>query len=542
MRKFKILSILMCLVLLVSAFTGCGTVEVSKLYDTGKIKKSYEKDVPYSTYSKLSYENKIVESFGNIIVFEDTNATQNIWTFYDYAKGSVVYTETQPASYDVDIEFVSCGENKGVFAMGYTWIDGNGKTQYKIAVRDLNGLLIKDFQSEKESEVEGLVPSSNLDLLKIGNEIYRLNKDDVYELVAKFSDASVIPTFEAKNGDNYYVLDTGKGAVTVYNKKLVMTGCYNFPSYANQLQCFILNNGDVLVQYQVAESLFSDDYTFVDEMVPITLVTQVIEVDSGEIEDKDLDHVIVGLQSRETLYEDNVIPLNYEFLKKNIKNGAIVQEIDDGKLDKTLKVVNLSNSGKIADRFDDVFVGQPNPTIISSTDVNLGLPNVINHERFVVSNVAGMITLTDASGRVIGDITAIDKMNNKYIVMNDTIYDYDLKEVASCKDYVILENYYLQNSFVFKKSVDGTLKYFLFTNGEFKLIANAYDVTILSAYKNVLTVKNNTSAKISVYTESLNVMFTTDATISLECVSEDGGLVLYGYNQTTSKYETYIIK
>lgn len=541
MKKLKILSIVMVLVLLVSAFAGCGTVEISKLYDTKKLEDMYEENVPYSTYSKLSYENQIVESFGDIIVFEEENATHYIWTFYNYATGTVVYTDTQPTSYDVDIEFVPVWEEGGVFAICYSWVDGNGKTQYKIAVRALNGALVKEIQTEDILEVEELVPETNLDLLKIGNEFYRENDDGVYELVAKFSDASVIPEFDAKNGETYYVLDSSNKTVTTYNKKLVMTGYYTFPSYATNLKSFVMNNGKVLVQYEVVEPIFADDYTFTVGTTPITLVTKIIDVENGEIDDKELEHVIIGLQSRETFYSDDLMPLNYEILKKSIKNGAIVNEINDGKLDESLKLVNLNNSGKISERFDDIFVGQPAPEI-SGNDVSLGLPEVITPDRFIAGNVAGMLSLTDAKGRVIGDITAMEAMNSKYFIMNDTIYDLDLKEVAECKDYEIVKSLYLQNSFVFSKNVDGTLKYFLFSNGEFKLIANASDATIQNSYKNVLIVKNNTSSKISVYNESLSVMFTTDANIVIKSASKDGGLVLSGYNATTSKYETYVIK
>ncbi|MBO5714563.1 MAG: hypothetical protein J6R83_03980, partial [Clostridia bacterium] len=530
--------IAMVLVLLVSIFSGCGAVELSKFYNTDRIEKKFKEDVPYTTYSKLSYEDQIVDSFGNVIVFENSNATHNNWTFYDYAKGAVIYTESQPISYEGGIEFVACGEDGGVFYTWFAWVDGNNDEQYKISIHDLNGALIKEQQSKNEEEMRNLLPVENLDFIKIGNEFYRLNSDGEYQLIAKFADAGVVPELTAKNGENYYSIQGDE--LLVFDNKLNLKLEYSVPTYADDGNMFVLNDGDVLVQYSYAVLPTEGNYTCILDGQPTVVKSYFLDVESGKFDEIKLNYLALDVVSKNTIYAENDTGISFDLLDKSIKTLAVIAEIDGKQINYDYKLVSLKSNAKVKEPLDNLFIGQKSVEL--GAGVTYNVPIAVSKDRYVVENVLGQLLLIDDYGRIVGDITGYDYTNNKYIVINETIYDYELKEIASCKDYELVESCYLQNSFVFKKEVDGVQKYFLFTNGEYKLIGDIASATVRTAYKNALIVKNITSGKTSVYTENLDVMFTTDAEITIVTATLKGGLIVSGYNQTTSKYETYLIK
>ncbi len=538
MKRVKILSVMLAFALIIGTFAGCGGIKISSFYDIDKIAKETDALKIVNKADKLSYEDQIVQSHDDVIVYKSSNATQSTWTFYNYIAKRVIHTETRNLTDNVTIGFVS-NEEEYVFAINSSWMDGNGKTQYKLGVYNSDGTKIKEVQSEKSLDVIGAYPEFNLDLLKIGNEFYRQNKG-AYQLVATFTDGSVVPSFTAKNGKNYYYIqDDETLSIQTFDLNLNLSGYYTFPTYATEINYAILDNGNILVQYLVTESLLEDDYSFVASFIPVNLISKIINVENGKTKDVDLKYLVYAVASRNTLYKESPLLLEYDYISDSVNNCAIISEITDKQLDENLKVVSLDNSAKISDRFDNMFVGQPAPEEMFGY-YTLNLPMPFTNNRYVVQNVIGQTLLLDEKGNTLGDITGATDVCLKYVIINGSIYDYNLNEVASCKDYDLYEDAYLYNSFIFTKTVDGTLKYYLFTDGQYKHITDFGSATITGSYGNLIVIKNVTTGMVSVYNEKLEVLLTTVAKIS-EITDNNGYTVLHGYNDTTAKYETYIV-
>ncbi|MBR1983778.1 MAG: hypothetical protein IKA12_03725 [Clostridia bacterium] len=536
MRKIKIISIILALVLMLGLISGCGVVEVSKFYDTSKVEKTYKKDKAYTTYERIDNDGQLVGCFDNLLLFKKVVENDNVWTYYDSAKKLVLLTESYPTSYHNDLGFVKCGEQGVVYSI-FNWVDENQTSQYKIIIRDLNGVFIKDAVTTDINVINFLIPTVNLDLVKIGNDFYRLDRDDVYSLVARFFDSSVIPEFTAKNGDNYYCINEGN--IRIFDKNLTLRLDYTAPTFANNVTYSILDNGNVLFQYQYATSLLEEDYSFVLSAVPIILESYIIDVDSLEFDDVNLKHYISHLVSRNTLYsEEN--QLNFEYLESDIYNLAVICEISDKQIDYTNKLVSLKNNGKVKNYYNDLFVGQK--PVEPSSKIHYNVPTPVAKDRYIIKNSLDQILLLDGNGRVIGDVTSYDYINNKYIIINGTIFDFSLNALASCNEYEIINSYYLQNSFLFTKTISNTKSYFLFANGEFRSIADGVIDTVSSAYKNVISLMNYETGKITVITENSNILFTTEASLYTSYITKDGNYVVNGYNSNTQKFETYLIK
>lgn len=538
MKKVKILSVITAFVLLICTFVGCGGIKISSFYDVDKIAKETDFLKIANKVDKLSYDDQIVQSHDDVIVYKSSNATQSTWTFYNYVTKKVIHTETKNLTDTVTINFVSNDEDY-VFAIKSSWVNGNGVTQYKITVHNADGTQIKEVQSEKSVDIARAYPVFNLDLLKIDNEFYRQN-NGVYRLVAIFTDSSVVPSFTAKNGKNYYYVENEDSLVIeTFDLNLNLKGYYTFPTYATEINYAILDNGNILVQYVVTESLLEDDYSFVASFIPVKLVSKIIDVQNGKSKDIDLKYLVYSVASKNTVYKESPMLLDYDYINDSVCNLAVISEIVDKQLDENKKIVNLNNSAKISDRFDSMFVGQTAPEEMYGYYM-LNLPMPIINNRYIAENVIGQTLLLDEKGNTLGDITGATMSNYKYIIINDTIYDYDLKTVASCKDYDLYEEAFLYNSFIFTKTVDGTLKYYLFTEGQYKHITDFGSATITGSYGNLITIKNISTGIVSVYNERLEVLLTTVAKIS-EITDNNGYTVLHGYNDTTDKYETYVV-
>lgn len=525
-KKLKILSLALVFTLFIGALAGCGGVAVSSLYNNKNVKEEASKVKILNSAEKLSFEDEMVKSFESVLVFKSTNATQETFTFYSVPNKKVIHTEVQNIGKIQAVEFVSGIEEEFVFYVASSYEDAEGKMQYQITVRGSDGVLIKEFVSDDATKAYEAIPEFNLDLLKIGDDFYRKNKKDVYKLVATIPSSEKIPEFYAKNGDLYYHYDDK--ALTVFNSDLQIVYDYKFPSYVEVVALSILNNGKVLIQYSVEVLDTEKDYDYIDESKPYKLISKIIDVKKDKIKEVDLDYGVILSYSRDTIYATST-GLNFETLNKSIDNFAYVYEIEEERVNETLKIVSLNNKLKIVERFDQMFAGQT------------ALPRILGVDRYEITNTYGQTYLLDGKGREVGDITSANFKNGKYIVMEDVIYDMNLAQVASCEDYEIVDTFKLHTSIIFKKTVAETVKYYLFTNGEFKHITDEGVSTILSANQNNIVLKNNENGKISVFNENLEQLFTTQAQVSLKLYCVDHGVVFSGYNAETSKYETYLV-
>ncbi len=535
MKKLKILSLALVFALVLGTLAGCSGISVSSLYNTKKVNELAGEVKMLNNAEKLAFDDELVDSFGDVLVFKSSSATHDTYTFYSVSSKSVIHTETQNINRIEEVELVGCVDGDFIFYVRSTFETVDGEPQYRVAVFDSKGVQIKEFVSDSQDKADKAVPEFNLDLLKIGTEFYRKNRKGVYKLTATVSSSDLIPEFDARNGNLYYSF--GNDAITVFNEKLEIVYYYQFPTYLVDAGISILNNGKILIQYSMQLLETDKNYDFIEGDIPVKLVSKIIDVKNDKVKEVDLDY-LVALQSRDTLYAYGS-SFNFEILKKSIDNIGYLLEIEEERLNETPKVASFNDKGKIVEKFDQMFEGQNSPEF-GPYGTN-GLPEVVGADRYSITNTLGQKILLDGKGNKVGDITDAIFLNGKYVIMDDGIYDMNLVEVASIKDYVFvtaLGN--LRTSMIFTKEVGGVQKYYLFTNGEFKYITD-YGVSTVETGANYLILKNVETGIVSIFNENLEQILNTDAQISVKLYSAEYGVVLSGYNQTTSKYETYLI-
>lgn len=471
MRKFKLLSFVLVLTLLVGAMSGCFGSSISKIYNTKKVDELMTAEARVlDTEEKLSVEGKCVGTIGtDIAVFESENASQQTLTFYSLSSRTTIASKSASVESVLDYEEMEVAESDYVFIV-YIVSESDEEETYSFTIYDDKGATIRDFIGLDEEEAEEVYPTTNMDLLKIKDEYLRKNKEGYYATVATVK-GDVIPEFTYKNGKYYYAYNEDSMTLFVFNEELKLARYLELPTHVDDVEWFVMNNGNVLIQYELKVLDTSDDYDYLVEnengsMQPVKLVSKIFNVKRDSLKEVDLDYRIARLVSRDTIVSGNYDYGYNDGAAKSLKNTGYIQEIKEERLVKDVyKYMAFNNKGEISENLDELFEGQEH-----GAD---GVPEIVAVDRYAYTNVLGQSFLLNGKGEVVGDISGYEHMSNKYIIIDDVIYDMNLLQVAECGNY----EYYrrLGSAFVFTKTEttnsDTITKTYLFNNGQFTLIA-----------------------------------------------------------------------
>lgn len=190
---------------------------------------------------------------------------------------------------------------------------------------------------------------------------------------------------------------------------------------AQIISSFVLNSGDVLVQYVSYVERDVDEYDYATANQRYKLSSFVMDHKSGEKSEYDLDYVVRDLSAA---YESEPTEAGFPLtLKEGQENQAYISKISNARLEKSVDYVILSN---------DLSVQYTFPAAMDNVIYDDAY--AIDSERFVATALIGgslhQKHIFGVDGRVIAAFPKGDvKITDSYIVTEKVIYDHNMSTV-----------------------------------------------------------------------------------------------------------------
>ena len=378
------------------------------------------------------------------------------------------------------------------------------------------------------------------DLIVAEGKLYRVDSDNYITLVRDIGMTDVTGNY--KKGEKYYYdFNSSSSGLTVYDAYLNPISSYSLPSYVSysQMECFILNDGNVLLQCTVEEDEAGDKYDFMytysGRNYKYSLYTYVVSAADGKATEVDVNYVVYELYAA-----TNPDPDYANYYNSEISNIASVYYFADGRLNDSknaVDIVSMDNNANIVKS-------------LKMYDAWAAIPFNLGNGLFSVKTVYDTNMIMDANGNILTSAFYDDNTNYlneytyDYTITTTGIYDaagrsvYDLTDKSYDLD--ILD--YDRNIVLVKILTDnGTYKLDLINNGSVTTIASmdatgendeatelidTYSITYFGFY----TVTYGTEKDVyNYYSANGTLLITTDYQLSHEA-SYNGVYLYYGYS------------
>jgi hypothetical protein len=226
------------------------------------------------------------------------------------------------------------------------------------------------------------------------------------------------------NKDYLYVKDTQNG-YTVYDRDFNSVSYWCAPGYdMDGCDMYVLDNGDVLVQYKVILDNDTEEFDYVindDDYLnlKIDLETFIVDAKSGKAKElEDFAYVVGSVISKAAMLRDAEDADAEDYFK--FENLAVLLPIVEKHLDDSpaaTDLVKLTSKGKISKsvKFVDY----------QSAD----LPTRVDEDLFTVGLLTGQTALIKKNGKILHKLDQSYRIVDKYIVGTQAIYDFDLNKV-----------------------------------------------------------------------------------------------------------------
>lgn len=267
--------------------------------------------------------------------------------------------------------------------------------------------------------------------------------------------------------DTYFYALTESG-ISLYDRSFNRVSTWTAPDFDDDsiydLNFYILNNGDMIVQYFVVldEDTTKYDLTIVDgeETIKADLVSALITAKNGKSKELKLEYVIDDITRNSDLYDDDKTAEENYFVDK-FENIATIRPIVDGKIlssEADKNIVLMNNKAKLGKSLK----------IVDNQAAEL--PTKIADGLYSVPMLDGGVTIVDAKGNVVHSMNNSLSVVGNYFVGDRSIYDMDLKSVydLSKKDVEIFDT--LGDTILIKSGADDDYKIISLRAGEEKVI------------------------------------------------------------------------
>ena len=564
--KKKVLALVAALLCVVMVLAACSNT--AKFDDALALDSYVDENLTYTKAENVTVKGEPGGYEGKLVLLEDENENGDaVYSVYNVDTNATVFTATESrtvtgdttVSVEYEIEFEEVWDDHVILAV-YTYTETQTPTDVtekcSVAYYDAKGAQFANFDDIKDEPKYGEV----MDLIRIENKVYRVAADGSVAAVCDIAYYAELPALQAQVGDYYYAYTdiNAKSSIYVYDGALTLVQHYEIPSYANG-GVWILNNGNLLIQYSYATDLVADDddYDYVVEIAKVKMESYVLNVKNGKVKKADLeDWLVSDVIARDVVWSDDTeAGWGTKGFNADIENIAVASPIEDKLLNTAQtakKHVILSKRGKAGDVIDGYIAGMDASTLVMLTT-----------NRFAVKNYAGKWFLLNEEGNSLGEIPAPNTINKneKYMVIGDRIYDYNLSmlyDVSELRDQTMLAH-----SILYTNDEGETL---LFANGEMKTVIGK-DAKDTHTLVRVVIGEDNSSYKLSdrvffvkkvvdgattydIYNDMGTVLISTDATMVMDPdhmpmgmgMETENTILLAGYKTVQSKIEAVYIR
>ena len=438
MKKLRIVCLVAAALMLLTLFAACDTsntndgakgtmslkdiVDGSKYVDDGV---TYTQVEEIGMLSGKDYESKA----GDLILFvtesgyDYYNGLTKQYMVYDQAAGKTVYSETTGTNLqieDVSISSYTYGDLITVKARR------NGEEGTRLY--DATGSYIAEADSYTSEAMFG-------DLIRFDNKYYRFTNDGKIEYAfdKPVFGSEVIGDYYYHNDKYYYTYDyddsesggifdgessDGGHYVTVYfyDKSLKLVSYFSTPGYANATAPVILGNGKVFIQYSFETDVLSDDYDVLSGSKKYELASVVVDPATGKATDVKVDGMVQGLS--------NMINTNSTGFSDEIANVVAYCPIENKRIDSSYRTVRFATVG------DD-----GNVILFEQIDNKSVIPyKMVNSDLWLALSLTfGNEYTFNANGEILKELTGRGSMNEKLVLADGKIFDYQLNQIYDYK-------------------------------------------------------------------------------------------------------------
>lgn len=503
MKKTKLLAALilsLSFVLLLSSCSFVATGRFNLVFD--KETFVYEPNNPaYKNLTELSYQDYTMSLISS-----------NLLWFNKDDKHVIYNTVMKQSVFEITGKNISFDGNFNTFWM----IKGEKVNEYDVTLYLANGT---ELDSKNKTGEE---PECVLDLVYFNGTCYRFTQDGALEESFEYGTFAEFPSLMVGNGEYYYDGYGNNDSITVYDDRLNVVSYFEIPSYAEESQFMVLDNGNILLQYAVLEAEDAEDYTVLLDGAKYTIVTKILKVKNGNEKEIKVDYLFLDMGGGYSRSVCEFVDFDlFDGFKSSIKNVLIAAEIVDQRVnDEDMKIYSVSNDGKAKLVLNDMYTGQGD---------DLPVPVAVN--RYTIDNEMGQTLLLDEKGKVIKDISNA-KTKGTYLYTDEAIYDYNLNELYNYKA-AGMEGIYAaaEGCILFTKGENVHL--FVISSGETRDLGSALKVDY-NSLGNVFTVEKQAKNGVSdfeVYNSDGALISTISVASFMGARSVEGGLILRGYSK-----------
>lgn len=512
MKKRKILILVSALLVLTMALCACGNLKAAK---PSKVLSGYYEDENklLTSATQVDFAKAVIKTMGGkFVVLCDSTGDHNVWTVYNLESGSSVYTYTEAEKTSCGIRLYETAlYHLGLFTVTVTTHgEGDVKDTYTTTLYNEAGAQIAS--SNKATEPVYI----HLDLFGFNDKYYRVAKDKTYADAFEVNDlaGSSFVSKPTEMTENYYYELSEENEIVAYDKSLNPVAYYALPSYALNATIGILKDGYVLVQYEVKQPEDATEYDYYDGASgeKYNLVTEVYDVKKDKADAIDLEYRVTELYAR-----DADVHEIFNMFTDKVTVVACVYEITDKRInrnDDAEKYVVMNEKGKVQSSLTDAFADMS------------GMPMAIAENRYMYRTQSGCVYLVDTDGTVLGNVSNVVTMNDKYLMTEKKLYNYDLS-VAYDYDAEDMTLYrYTDEAVFFEK--EGEI--YLYNGTLTKLIAKEdIDTKTLQIEDSYYVVENHSDALHVTYTYySASGVHLMQTEIVLAQVAQYDGVLLFG--------------
>lgn len=515
--KKKLLVLVAMLLCVVTVLASCASsMKFEKVVGDG----TYNDENPTLTaVAKLDLKGTpdLSESAGDLVLFVDYNAETELstYTVYNLATNATVWTgtesKTESGENSTEVNYyVNLMEQWDTVLVVVSTVtitrtadDVDYAYDYKLLTSTGAEIVsVTDVQDKALAE-----PWFVEDLICIDGKVYRIADDGTVAHAFDWSELRGEPDEDIGKVGDFYLGEMDDMGIAIYDASLNLITTYYVPSYAvGNTDAHVLSNGNILVQYSVAQDIMAEDYDYIEDMTKYNLCSLLINAETGKVKELKLDYVIDEVWAYEADDED-------WYFNEKIENVAWVNYIVDQRIDyrnAATKMVSLTNKGKVAGVIDNL------------------IPNMGNDElwhvatnRWVAENMVGQLFLLNEKGEILGEVTGIDNGNANFFTLNGKIYDWDLNVKLNLVEQKADDYEIMAHSVLFENE-DGEWK--LYINGEVKTLidkataeAGKRELIILSdALYVIIDTATEGTVKYEIYNDAGTLLTTVDnATLDL---------------------------
>ena len=311
---------------------------------------------------------------------------------------------------------------------------------FTFELRSRESTLIESYDDERnyfQGNTDYICSTAN-DLIIFNKKVFRVDANGATTLlnVGELSDG--FECVDYKQGEYYYAYNDK--VIAVYDLNAIACCSFRIPSYAEHEDYYVLSNGNVFVQYVVQLADDDKDYDLIADGKKYDLVQKILNVKDGKETDLKTSYYFSELYCRNAVSSNNW----FNGLRKDVENIAECYPIINKRIDvnyNSVKYLSISNSGEIG--------GVLNETIAGEVDFQ-----TISADRIIIYDNLGRKLLCDYSGNIIGEVSNIEDMTDKYIVGYRKVYDMNLNVIFDYDAQGYTYYYKCNNSIFFSKEVE----------------------------------------------------------------------------------------